>query len=860
MPLKSGDCIERYVIEAVLGRGGMGTVYRARDERLQRSVALKIVRLEGIPAAGVPSAPASTDGAARLLREARAAAALDHPNVVAIFDVGQIESPEELRGTTYLAMELIRGRTLRSYVGDAAVSMRERIDWLAQIAGALAAAHAIGLVHRDVKPDNVMIRDDRRVKVLDFGIARRTARDHVDPMTSTEGLVIPTLTAQGVAVGTPMYMAPEQLRAESLDGRADQFSWGVVAYELLAGRLPWATDAGSITLVSQILSGAPAPLSPETEIPPHVADVVLRALAKDRDARFPSMAAVVEALGREPSPLAQTGPQPPAPSLPSAPPPAVVPPPPERDAAAAASPPPPRRLPRIALGAAAFAAVAALVWLGVRARERAHPVSVAAPDATGAGCASSRACTDQHGGTPYACRASDRACVPIASEDCTPKYDAADLARDDTIWFGAMFPLKGASPDDFGRMNMEGVDFARAEIAQALASLGPASRGVRRVALVACDDTEDPMRAARHLVGDVGVPGIVGFRSAQEAIDVAGGLLIDRGVVAVVSTTSSTLVTRLPQPAGQPRLVWRTTFNYDAIGEATARLVHDAIEPRVRDRRPTRIAFVRTGSAMSLALADSFYAHAVFNGKSAVENGRDYREIVLDADRGMSPDGAAKVLLELQPSVVVFVAFKESALAVVQAVEAGLPAGARRPTYVLPLALTSNLGPFLDRSAEHRHRVFSVVSSSDSMANARFVMRYNQVHTAQVTRTFNPSVSYDAFYLLTYASFALLPGDPVTGVALATRIPRLLGPGRSIDLGPAGIVDGLDLLSRGQSIDLDGVASGLDFDPKTGEAPSDFALECPAVGDDGRALNEDVESGVTYVTRERRTEGTIRCP
>ncbi len=266
MPLKPGDRIERYIIEAALGRGGMGAVYRARDERLQRSVALKIVRVDA-SATGLPSSAPSNEGAARLLREARAAAALDHPNVVSIFDVGQIDTPEELRGTPYLAMELIKGSTLRAYVAEPSVRTAQRIEWLVQIAQALAAAHAAGLVHRDVKPENVMIREDGRVKVLDFGIAKRSASDVVDPMSSTEGLAIPTLTAEGVAIGTPMYMAPEQLRGERLDGRADQFAWGVVAYELLSGKLPWAADGGTIALVSHILSSTPAPLSPELGAP-----------------------------------------------------------------------------------------------------------------------------------------------------------------------------------------------------------------------------------------------------------------------------------------------------------------------------------------------------------------------------------------------------------------------------------------------------------------------------------------------------------------------------------------------------------------------------------------------------------------
>jgi len=190
--LKPGDSFERYTIEAQIGRGGMGSVYRARDSRLGRRVALKVISDH---AAG-PSA------AARLVREARAAAALDHPNAVAIFDAGEVD------GTPYIAMELVEGRTLRTAMDDPAVPRAARLAYLAEVGRALDAAHRRGLVHRDVKPENVMIRDDGRVKVLDFGIARRP-RGEVDPAGPTQTPAICTLTIDGLKLGTPVYMAPE---------------------------------------------------------------------------------------------------------------------------------------------------------------------------------------------------------------------------------------------------------------------------------------------------------------------------------------------------------------------------------------------------------------------------------------------------------------------------------------------------------------------------------------------------------------------------------------------------------------------------------------------------------------------------
>jgi len=269
--LRSGDAFERYTIEALIGQGGMGCVYRAYDPRLGRRVALKVIS-EG-----------STQAAAnaRLLREARAAAAFDHPNAVAIFDVG------ELDGAPYIVMELVEGRTLRQAAGAAALPVPIRVAQLSGVARALAAAHQRGLVHRDIKPENVMVRDDGMVKVLDFGIAGRTGGS-VDPQSATQA-ALPTLTVEGVKLGTPVYMAPEQIRGDELDGRADQFAWGVLAYELLAGELPWrGTDALAV-MASVLTDPVKSSALERAGVPLAVARVVLRSLEKRPERRFASM-------------------------------------------------------------------------------------------------------------------------------------------------------------------------------------------------------------------------------------------------------------------------------------------------------------------------------------------------------------------------------------------------------------------------------------------------------------------------------------------------------------------------------------------------------------------------------------------
>ena len=276
--IKPGDRVDRYLVEEPIGEGGMGRVFRAYDERLDRRVALKVLM----------KADDGGDARARHHREARAAAKLDHPNVVSVHDVGEIDA------TPWIAMELVQGRSLREVIADGATSAAEKSRILIEVGRALGAAHAAGLVHRDIKPENVLVRTDGRVKVLDFGIARR-ARGAADASAPTDASLA-TLTADGVKVGTPMYMAPEQIRGESIDGRADQFAWGVLAVELFTGKTPW-DGADALALIASIMTEKPSPLEASTGATPELARVVHRALEKRPDDRFPSMEALLGTLG-----------------------------------------------------------------------------------------------------------------------------------------------------------------------------------------------------------------------------------------------------------------------------------------------------------------------------------------------------------------------------------------------------------------------------------------------------------------------------------------------------------------------------------------------------------------------------------
>jgi serine/threonine protein kinase/tetratricopeptide (TPR) repeat protein len=283
--MKPGARIDRYVVERLLGAGGMGRVYVAFDERLKRRIALKVVQ----PGAG----SSGGEWTQRMLREARAAAAFSHPNAVAVYDVGEFE------GDPFLVMELCDGRPLRSYIGDPEVPVRRRLAWIRQIADALGAAHRQGIVHRDVKPENILVTERGTIKILDFGIARRnpTPVDPSAPTAAHDDAGLGTLTGDGQIIGTPRYMSPEQMRGDPVDGRSDQFSWGVTAYELLSGSFPWPLESGAIGITAAILS-KPAPPLEERQplVPPPISSAIHRALEKAPGDRFEHMEDLVVAI------------------------------------------------------------------------------------------------------------------------------------------------------------------------------------------------------------------------------------------------------------------------------------------------------------------------------------------------------------------------------------------------------------------------------------------------------------------------------------------------------------------------------------------------------------------------------------
>ena len=272
MSLAPSTRMGEYEIVQALGAGGMGEVYLARDTILDRLVALKILPLE---------VTSDAQRVARFEREARSASALSHPNVCAIHVLGATSE-----GRRFIALEYVEGRTLRERLSrEQAATLREVLDIGIQLGAGLGAAHALGIVHRDLKPENVIVRPDGLVKVLDFGLAKpASSYPFAAAMDDPTRAHISTLP--GIVVGTVAYMSPEQIRGHEIDARTDIWSLGVVLYELVAGRRPFAGTSGSDLMVA-ILDREPEPLARfDPRLPQELQRIVGKALRKDREQRY----------------------------------------------------------------------------------------------------------------------------------------------------------------------------------------------------------------------------------------------------------------------------------------------------------------------------------------------------------------------------------------------------------------------------------------------------------------------------------------------------------------------------------------------------------------------------------------------
>src|SRR5262245_35145083 len=262
----------------------MGEVYRARDARLDRLVAIKVLPAFAGVAPTTPASPAlADDRVTRFQREAKAVAALSHPNIIGIFDTGVQD------GRMFVVMELLSGRTLREAIPD--LGLRKALDIAIQIARGLGAAHDKGIVHRDLKPENVFLRDDGQVKILDFGLARQLDLSMPDAgMTRTIG------TDPGIVMGTIGYMAPEQVRGQTLDARADLFAFGAVLYEMVSGQRAFQRSTAADTMTAILTQEPPDISESRPDVPPAIDRIIRHCLEKNPGERFQSARDIAFAL------------------------------------------------------------------------------------------------------------------------------------------------------------------------------------------------------------------------------------------------------------------------------------------------------------------------------------------------------------------------------------------------------------------------------------------------------------------------------------------------------------------------------------------------------------------------------------
>ena len=276
--LSANSTMSHYRIVSKIGVGGMGEVYLAEDTKLNRKIALKILPPEFVE---------DKDRMSRFVREAQSASALNHPNIITIYEIGESD------GIHFIATEFIDGKTLNDYKKANPLSYKSALEIAIQVASALDEAHHAGIIHRDIKPDNVMVRANGLVKILDFGIAKLAEKTPANLSSEDATAIKAQATSPGMIIGTANYMSPEQAKGETVDARTDIFSFGVVLYELLAGHLPFAGKS-ALEIISSILKDQPQPL--DADVPNEITEIINKCLHKDRNERYQTIKEVLTDL------------------------------------------------------------------------------------------------------------------------------------------------------------------------------------------------------------------------------------------------------------------------------------------------------------------------------------------------------------------------------------------------------------------------------------------------------------------------------------------------------------------------------------------------------------------------------------
>ncbi len=283
MVLKAGQTLKQFRVEGLLGKGGMGIVYRAVDTRLERPVAVKVLN---------PESMGDAARRARFLQEARAASAVNHPGIAQVYDVDSVGD------VTFIAMELVEGQTVRDLIGGGELDLLSSLDIAIQVADGLAKAHGAGVVHRDIKPENIRVTPERHAKILDFGLAKlQPYRDGKDEWGGSDMQTL-AKTQAGMIMGTLAYMSPEQARGRTADHRSDLFSLGVVLYEMVTGAAPFSGESPLDTMHAIAFEETTPVTQVRAGLPYDMQRIVSRCLAKDPQRRFQSAADLAEELRR----------------------------------------------------------------------------------------------------------------------------------------------------------------------------------------------------------------------------------------------------------------------------------------------------------------------------------------------------------------------------------------------------------------------------------------------------------------------------------------------------------------------------------------------------------------------------------
>jgi len=790
---------------------------------------------------------------AQFLEEGRLVASLRHPAVVKIIDAGLTTTGAHPGGLAWLVMEWLDGATLaddlaqRRGGGLPGRTRHEVLDLLRPVLEAMAEAHDAGIVHRDLKPNNLMLVPGKygvSARILDFGIAKI--------VRAGAGSPDPTQTDATHRVFSLAYAAPEQLSGSRTGPWTDVHALGLLLTEMLCGGRTVPDDDIAARYRIAFDPIRPTPATVGTEVP-EWESILARALALDPRDRHASagelLAALEEATPAQPGTTVarrlHCGAGAPSPA----------------HASPAMSRAPTNALRQFFAIAALALALAVAAWrLLLPSADRPAPAAPATPR-----CTSNANCTRP--GAPAICRPAI-GCVALRSEDCEPSADPPALASDATVWLGAMFPRTGPDAATFGVYEANAVELARRDFAQVMSgsSMGGAPERARPFGLVVCDDAADPRRAAKHLVERVGVPAVIGFYSSVEAIDLTTSLFLPNRVLSIAALNTNPLVTSVPHPEGVPRLVWRTTYNSANAAAALSAFVARELEPSSHGAGrpgPVRIALLRPRNAAGAALGNAFLKTLQFNGRSALANGPSYRELTFEAEAPKTSPEYVQLraqLLAFTPDIVLYAGNAAIIDALFAPLERQWPtATAHRPRYVSIAPLPHELLDFIGTSRDRRRRFFGIAPVATTTANAQLVNHYNEVFPSKITRTFSPNASYDAFYLLAYATYAIPRGEVVTGQRLARAFGKLVPPGPAIEVGIAGIFDAYAMLSRDQAIDMTGATGKLDFDLVTGEAPFDQAILCVGVDEHGKA-SEGIESGLVYSAGSQQLTGATRCP